>query len=94
VRSDQYPFVKRGVPAVFVLAGYHAVDPTVDAQKLQMFWIQNLYHTPKDDMRQPIDFTEGAMVADFAWRLGDAVANATARPQWKKGDFFGTTFGR
>jgi len=94
VRSDQYPFVKRGVPAVFVLAGYHAVDPTVDAQKLQMFWIQNLYHTPKDDMRQPIDFAEGAMVADFAWRLGDAVANATARPRWKKGDFFGNTFGR
>jgi len=94
VRSDQYPFVKRGVPAVFVLAGYRAVDPNVDAQKLQMQWITTLYHTPKDDMTQPIDFGEGAMVTDFAWRLGHAVANATARPQWKKGDFFGTTFGR
>ena len=94
VRSDQYPFVKRGIPAVFVIAGYHAVDPNVDAQKLQMNWVETLYHTPKDDMTQPIDYTEGAMVADFAWRLGDAIANATERPRWKKGDFFGDTFAK
>ena len=95
VRSDQYPFVKRGIPAVFVIAGYKATDPNVDAQKLQMNWVTTLYHTPQDDMnQQPLDFSEGAFVADFAWRLGDAIANATERPRWKKGDFFGTAFGK
>jgi len=94
VRSDQYPFIKQGIPAVFVISGYRAVDPNVDAQKLQMNWVTTLYHTPKDDMNQPIDYAEGAMVADFAWRLGDRIANATDRPKWKQGDFFGKTFGR
>lgn len=94
VRSDQYPFIKRGIPSVFVIAGYHAVDPNVDAQKLQMNWDRTLYHTPKDDMNQPIDYSEGVMVADFAWRLGAAIANADGRPRWKQGDFFGQTFGR
>ena len=31
VRSDQYPFVKRGVPAVYIGSGYKPVDPKVDS---------------------------------------------------------------
>lgn len=94
VRSDQYPFVKRGVPAVYVGSGYKPVDPSVDLVKRMENWEMTIYHTPKDDMSQPLDFTVGAMVAKFDYLVGDEVANATARPQWRKGDFFGDMFGR
>jgi hypothetical protein len=94
VRSDQYPFVKRGVPAVYVGSGYKPVDPSVDLVKQMEHWEQTIYHSPKDDMSQPLDFTVAAMVAKFDYLVGDEVANAAARPQWRKGDFFGDMFGK
>jgi hypothetical protein len=94
VRSDQYPFVKRGVPAVYIGSGYKPVDPNVDLVKRMEEWEQTIYHSPKDDMSQPLDFTVGAMVAKFDYLVGDEVANAAARPQWRKGDFFGDMFGQ
>lgn len=94
VRSDQYPFVKRGVPAVYVGAGYHAVDKSHNILADTMQWIKNIYHTPKDEITQPIDYGVGAQVARFDFGIGLEVANAGARPQWKKGDFFGDTFGK
>lgn len=94
VRSDQYPFVKRGVPSVYVGAGYHSVDPKQDAGAAQMKWVETVYHSPMDDMSQKIDYSVGAQVARFDFEVGLDVANATARPRWKKGDFFGERFGR
>jgi Zn-dependent M28 family amino/carboxypeptidase len=88
VRSDQYPFVRRGIPSIYIGAGYHAVDPKVDAKKLQLDWIGSLYHSPKDDMSQTLDFNVGAMVAKVALKAGEAVANRDARPRWNPGDFF------
>jgi peptidase M28-like protein len=93
VRSDQYPFVKRGVPSIYVGAGYKAVDPKYDVVKESVKWEEEIYHSPKDDMSQPLDFTVGAMVAKFNYLLGRDVADAPARPRWKKGDFFGEMFG-
>ncbi|HEX7153722.1 MAG TPA: M28 family metallopeptidase [Thermoanaerobaculia bacterium] len=94
VRSDQYPFVKKGIPALYVTAGYKAVDPAIDAQKRMDEWMRARYHSPSDDMSQPLDFAEGALVAEFDFRLGLALANADARPRWRPGDFLGEKFGR
>jgi len=93
VRSDQYPFVKVGIPAVYVGAGYRPVEKDRNILEDTMQWIKNIYHTPKDDMSQPIDWSVGAQVANFDFGIGLEVANADARPTWKKGDFFGDTFG-
>ena len=94
VRSDQYPFVRAGVPALFLCAGYVAVDPNVDAKANQLRWIKTIYHTPKDDMSQPIDYTNGAVVARFGYLLGARAANAAVAPAWTPGNFFGEKFGR
>jgi hypothetical protein len=93
VRSDQYPFVKAGIPAVYVGAGYHAVDPAYNILDDTMKWIKTIYHTPKDEMSQPIEYAVAVQVANFDFGVGLEVANADARPAWKKGDFFGETFG-
>jgi len=94
VRSDQYPFVKRGVPSIYMNAGYKAVDPKIDVVAEMAKWEETIYHSPKDDMSQPMDLTVGAQVAQADYLLGLRVANAAERPRWKKGDFFGDMFGQ
>lgn len=94
VRSDQYPFIKRGIPAIYVGAGVVAVDPNVNVMNTMTEWMRTRYHSPKDDLDQPYDPAVAAMLAEFDYRLGRTVANRDARPRWKQGDFFGETFGR
>lgn len=94
VRSDQYPFVKAGVPAIFVVTGYKAVDPNIDSVREQIEWIKTVYHTPKDDLSQKLDYSVGATLARFNYLLGLEAASSTAAPAWTPGNFFGEKFGR
>ena len=94
VRSDQYPFVKRGVPSIYVGSGYRSADGKHDVLKEQQQWLSTIYHTPQDEMTQPLDFSVAAMVAKFDYLVGAAVADAEAKPRWKKDDFFGERFGK
>lgn len=93
VRSDQYPFIKRGIPAVFPIAGYRARSADVHLLDLQRQWLRARYHQPTDDLKQPMDFSVAAQLAEFDYRLGMEVANGSKRPRWNRGDFFGRRFG-
>jgi Zn-dependent M28 family amino/carboxypeptidase len=88
IRSDQYSFVKKGVPSVFVGEGYETVDPKVDGKKLQDQWESTRYHTPSDDMQQPLNFQAAATSTRVDLAIGYAIAQQDARPQWNAGDFF------
>lgn len=94
VRSDQYPFVKQGIPALYIDPGYKPVDAAIDAKKNQQQWLKTRYHTPKDDLDQKLVYEMPAMLARYDFLVGLAVANASARPSWKPGNFFGEKFGR
>ncbi|HUP63374.1 MAG TPA: M28 family metallopeptidase [Thermoanaerobaculia bacterium] len=94
VRSDQYPFIRRGIPALFVNVGYHAIESGIDMAETVKVWRRTRYHSPSDDLSQRIDYGAAILPAEFNFRLGLAVANRDARPRWKPGDFFGQTFGR
>lgn len=94
VRSDQYPFVRKGIPAIYVDPGYKPVDPSVELEKLHKEWLRTRYHNPSDDLQQPIDYTAALLLTDFDFRLGLALANRAERPRWKPGDYFGEKFGK
>jgi Zn-dependent M28 family amino/carboxypeptidase len=94
VRSDQYAFVRRGIPAIYLNTGFKAAEPNVDGEAEFAQWLRTRYHSPKDDMQQPIDWPAALLLTEFDYRLGLAAANRDARPRWKRGDFFGETFGR
>ena len=94
VRSDQYPFIRRGIPALYVDPGYKAVDPSIDLPKLHKEWLRTRYHAPGDDLEQPIDYSAALLLAEFDFRLGLALANRPERPRWKPGDYFGERFGK
>lgn len=94
VRSDQYPFVRRGIPAIYLESGYNAVDPNVNMQREMEEWMRTRYHSPKDDLQQKLDYSAALPLAELAYRLGVSAADRPQRPRWKPGDFFGETFGK
>ena len=87
VRSDHYPFVKRGVPAVFLMTGF-----ANGGQQVWKRWLDDSYHSVKDDLSQPIRWTQGARFAQLNYRIARTMADADQRPMWYAGDYFGETF--
>jgi hypothetical protein len=94
IRSDQYAFVKKGIPAITYKAGLKSADPSIDGGKLARAWLSDVYHTVHDNPDQKLDYPSGARWADVNGRLIVAIANVPERPRWNRGDFFGETFGR
>jgi len=94
IRSDQYSFVRQGIPAVFAGAGVQAVDPGIDGRKVVEHWIAKYYHSPFDDMNQPLDFKAAVKLMKLNFAIGYDVANAAHRPTWNSGDFFGDLFAK
>ena len=79
-RTDHWPFMQIGVPAVSFLFGFDAAD--TDAAAAYRDWYENRYHAPQDDLSTPIDFQAQADFHRFYFALAEAVANADARPTW------------
>lgn len=93
VRSDQYPFVKSGVPALYLATGPRSSDPSINLTALAASFRQTRYHKPSDDLTQPIDWPSVAAFAEVAAAFTRAVAEERTRPAWYEGDFFGQKFG-
>jgi Peptidase family M28/PA domain len=93
IRSDQYSFVLQGVPAVDVEDGVKATDPKINGLEVIKKWLVTRYHTPLDNMDQPIDYESAAKGAVMNFLVGFEVAQHDSAPEWNKGDFFGTTYG-
>jgi len=93
VRSDQFSFVKKGIPSIFVDVGVKSTQPGVDGLALLKQCLVTVYHSPKDDLTQPIQYETSAQFARFVFRLGHAIAMESERPRWNDNDFFGGKFG-
>jgi Zn-dependent M28 family amino/carboxypeptidase len=85
IRSDQYSFIRHGIPAVAMKVGYE--QGSADA-KLYKDWLTQRYHAPSDDTNQPVDLQSAAAFEAIVRGLTIAVANRSERPQWKSDSFF------
>lgn len=92
IRSDQFSFIRRGIPAVVLSAGYQPKNPGVDLDELRQQFLTSHYHQPSDDLSLPIDYPTAAELARINLRIALAVANAPAAPRWTQGDFFAEKF--
>jgi len=89
-RSDQFPFVKQGVPAIFA-KGY------IDAEKLgkektlknlDQYW-KTVYHTPQDEYKPERDDLAGVVQdAELLYQVGLNLANSQEWPKWNEGSEF------
>jgi len=96
VRSDQYAFIRAGVPAVYLAGGVEPADEDKarDPKVALRYFLRNCYHRPCDDAdTQPIQYGDAARMARLNARIGRLVGDAAERPRWNEGDFFGDMFG-
>lgn len=93
IRSDQFSFIRRGIPALVLNAGREPRDQSVDLNDLVRQFRATHYHQPSDDTSLPLDHATAADLARVNLRIALTVANAQSPPRWIAGDFFGERFG-
>lgn len=93
VRSDQFSFIRQGVPALMLHGGTQPRDLDLDLETLRRTFFQEQYHRPGDDTSLPIDYAATADLTRIQLRMLLEAANG-ARPRWRRGDFFGERFGQ
>ncbi len=79
-RTDHWPFMQVGVPAVSFLFGFDADDAVARARYRD--WYERRYHAPQDDLSTPIDYQAQADFHRFYFALVEKVADADAAPAW------------
>jgi Zn-dependent M28 family amino/carboxypeptidase len=84
-RSDQYSFVKAGIPALAFKFGW---VPGTPEEKTFKEWVRVRYHAPSDDLNQPVDAPAAAQFNALLQALAVRVADADGRPSWKPTSFF------
>jgi Zn-dependent M28 family amino/carboxypeptidase len=85
IRSDQYNFVRHGVPSLMIDVG--AAPGTPEAATIKA-WRTERYHAPSDDANQPVNLATAAGYEELIRALVIEVANDPTRPQWKQDSFF------
>lgn len=94
VRSDQYAFVREGIPALYLDAGIESAEPGVDAMAQAQDFFRNHYHQPSDTVALPIHYPTAVRLARLNQRIGAEVGDADEPPRWNPGNFFGERFAR
>lgn len=85
IRSDQYSFIRRGVPALAFKFGY---EPNSPEHEVVRIWLRDRYHAPSDDLGQPVDKAAAARFNRLFAQLVVRVANDPDRPEWRTESFF------
>ncbi len=93
-RTDQYSFVRQGIPCVYLAEGVGSSDPAVDGHAVLRAYMRDHWHQPSDDLSQPIEWETALKFARATVRVGYRIAMEEERPTWNEGDFFGERYGR
>jgi Zn-dependent M28 family amino/carboxypeptidase len=79
VRSDQFSFIRRGIPALSLKAGFVRGSPE---HKKVLAWRRDRYHGVADDLTQPVNRDAAAAFNQLYVQLVTQVANRPTRPAW------------
>jgi hypothetical protein len=85
IRSDQYSFIRQGIPALALKVGYEPGSPQA---AIAAAWTKERYHAPSDDLQQPVDLEAAAGFNALLGKLAVAVADQAQRPRWNAESFF------
>jgi Zn-dependent M28 family amino/carboxypeptidase len=85
IRSDQYSFIRQGVPALAMKVGF---EPGSPEEQVDADWTRERYHAPSDDLAQPIDRSAAVGFTELIGRLSVRIANRATRPSWREASFF------
>jgi hypothetical protein len=84
--SDQYAFAEAGVPSMLVMEGlaYENFDDE-EGRRAFIRWGRERYHSPFDDLQQPLSRDAAAQHLELLVDLVVDLANTFEAPQWKPG---------
>ena len=85
IRSDQYSFIKQGVPSLAMKVGFEKGSPEEATEKK---WLHDRYHAPSDDVQQPVDLGAAGKFEAIMADIAVEVANAPNPPTWNGDSFF------
>jgi Peptidase family M28 len=85
-RSDQSAFAEAGVPSILVNEGFvwHSTSVAEAAHRMWL-WFETRYHTPADDLHQPLDFDVARRHCRAILSLVWVVADSSRAPEWRAG---------
>ncbi|MGQ0800246.1 MAG: M28 family peptidase [Pseudomarimonas sp.] len=97
IRSDQFSFVRRGIPALSVKGGITSTVAGVDARQQLVDFRRQHYHQPSDgigpgEIGASIHYPTAARLATLNLRMGQRIGAAAKAPVWNTGNFFGERF--
>jgi hypothetical protein len=93
IRSDQYSFVRRGIPAIFPNVGWKDAKGSIETNKaLDEWWTKNRYHQPSDEWEPSWNPAFLAADARARFLMTLAIALDSERPRWNPGDVFEKMF--
>jgi Zn-dependent M28 family amino/carboxypeptidase len=81
--SDQYSFIKQGVPSLAIGVGFDESN-----KQVQKDWLTHRYHAPSDDLNQPKDLATAGKYETIMRDLVVKVADLPQKPEWKTDSFF------
>jgi len=93
-RSDHYAFVRKGIPAVFLVSGIESRTDGIDGSTVLQTFLSTHYHRPSDDMNQPFVWPAAEKFTRVNFEIGLILANQAVKPAWYSDSYFGKTFGR
>ncbi len=85
IRSDQYNFIRNGIPSLAFKVGYEKGSPE---EAIAKKWLTDRYHAPSDDIHQPVDLKAAADFDRIILDVAETVANQSERPRWNHDSFF------
>ena len=85
IRSDQYSFIRKGIPSLAFKFGYEFGSPE---ETIRRNWVRDVYHKPSDDTKQTVNLEAAATFDRVIMTLLQRVANDTKRPTWNADSFF------
>ena len=92
VRSDQYNFIKAGVPAIHIKYGYKYSNPALNlAEKVRVFREKN-YHKPSDEVNDSFNWGAGRKFAQLNFLVSYIIAQTPQKPSFLPNDFFNPKF--
>lgn len=85
IRSDQYSFIRQGIPSLFLKYGFAVGTPE---EKIERAWRAERYHSPQDEIAQPVMKADAVRLNDYITALVRNVADDPKRPAWRPESYF------
>lgn len=85
-RSDQIAFAQAGIPSILILEGLNYRNTSrEEGLKRMLDWNEHIYHSPFDDLNQPMNFLAAGQHTRFLFAYCYALVANSAAPEWRPG---------